>query len=357
MKEDFWTKFRSRKAALRYGHPSRSLRIILVTGNYGKTTTALLIREILAEAGQKVAVFTDGGSYVNAAPYISAYDENPESMQKALSTAKKQKCEIIVVEYTTKLARHAIFYNLSVETVVATTGQDLNKFLLDISPKFLVAPCDYKPDVSRVAAHHMVSFGVDELAEIRLASTKLYRRGTELNLVFDHHNTHEIATYLVGRANAMNVAAAIATAYVLGIDTTVFPDGVARLEKVAGNYDYVGTETPYDVVVDRAAQPESVGLVVDSARELAKRRLIVACDKVTSHDAAIEIIREHADRIIAVGSGEEVAGVERVADEMEAVKVATRAARQGDTILLLGPGYGAVVDGKVKAGILIEAAK
>ena len=357
MKQDFLAKFRSHKAALRYGHPSRSLQVILVAGAYGKTTTAHLIREILRESGKRVAMFTDGGSFIGDIPYTVSYDASAEALQQAFGAAKKQTCDVAVVEYTTKLARHVLIEDLSVEMIVATTEQGLQDILVGAQPNYLVVPSGYTAEGTGIAAHQVVSFGTDELAEVRLEHTKLYRKGLELTLVFDHHTSHEIASYLVGRANALNVAAAIAAVYVLGVDTGLFTEGVARLEGVHGNYEYLDVEAPYDVVVDRAVQPESVGLVVDSAHELARRRLIVVCDEEISHDGAIDSIREHADRVIAIGHGDDKAGIERVASEKEAVAIGLRAARQGDTVLLLGAQYGVVIDGEVRAKAFVEAAK
>lgn len=357
MKQDFLAKFRSRKAALRYGHPSRLLRVILVTGLYGKTTTARLITELLRESGKRVAAFTSEGAYIEDVPYMPPYETGAEALQQALAAAKKQNCDIAVVEYTTELARHVIVSDLTVEMIVATTEQGVGDVLPLVSPDYLVVPSGYTAEDSAVAAHRLVSFGTDEQAEVRLEHTKLFRRGLELTLVFDHHTTHEIASYLVGRANALNVAAAIAAVYVLGVDTETFAEGVARLERVPGNYDYLETEAPYTVIVDRAEQPESVGLVVDTARELTSRRLIVVCSEATSHEGAIGSIRTHADRIIAVGHSSSKAGVEYVTSEAEAVAVGLRGARQGDTVLLLGTSYGTAHDGILRAQTLVEEAK
>jgi UDP-N-acetylmuramoyl-L-alanyl-D-glutamate--2,6-diaminopimelate ligase len=357
MKQDFLAKFRSRKAALRYGHPSRSIQVILVAGLYGKTTTARLIAEVLRESGKRVALFADGGSYIEKVPYMPPYDNGADDLQQALSAAKKQLCEVAIVEYTTKLARHATMDDLAIEMIVATTEQGLGDILPSVTPNYLVVPSGYTAEGSGIAAHQMVSFGADELAEVRLASTKLYRHGLEIDLVFDHHTSHEVASYLVGRANALNVAAAIAAVYVLGVDTSVFAEGIARIERISGNYDYLELDAPYSVVVDRAVQPESVGLVLDAAKELSRRRLIVVCDESLSHDGAIDSIKSHADRIIVLGQGADTAGVEYVGSEADAVAVAIRGARQGDTVLLLGDSYAREKDGVLHAQTLIEATK
>lgn len=357
MKQDFLAKFRARKAALRYGHPSRTLSVILVTGLYGKTTTARLISELLREAGKRVATFTSEGSVIENIPYIPPYETGADGLQRAMAAAKKQNCDMVVVEYTTQMARHVSVSDLAVEMIVATTEQGLSDILPEVNPNYLVVPSGFAADNASIAAHQMVSFGTDELAEVRLEATKLFRRGLELTLVFDHHTKHELASYLVGRANALNVAAAIAAVYVLGINTETFAEGLARLERVPGNYDYLHTDAAYAVAVDRAEQPESVGLVVDSARELTDRRLIVVCSETTSHDGAIDSIRAQSDRILAVGRGSDKAGVEYAASEAEAVAVALRGARRGDTVLLLGTAYGTETDGVLRGQKLVEEAK
>ena len=49
-------EMKARAIAWRYGNPSRGIKLIAVAGNKGKTTTALLLNELLRESGAQVAV-------------------------------------------------------------------------------------------------------------------------------------------------------------------------------------------------------------------------------------------------------------------------------------------------------------
>ena len=56
--EEGYRKGRLGAVNVRYGLPTRNLKVIAVTGTNGKTTTCLLINSILKTAGYKTAMFT-----------------------------------------------------------------------------------------------------------------------------------------------------------------------------------------------------------------------------------------------------------------------------------------------------------
>src|SRR3989344_2148603 len=122
-------------AALRYGFPSRHLKVVGVTGTSGKTTTAEMFFKIFFEAGFKAA--TLNGLYFRI---LGASEPNLLKMttpgrfriQKFLRDAKRAGCEYVFLEVTSegiKQHRHkfikfyaAIFTNLSEEHLEAHGG-------------------------------------------------------------------------------------------------------------------------------------------------------------------------------------------------------------------------------------------
>ena len=51
-------------AAIRYHHPEKKLKVILVTGTDGKTTTSSLIYHLLKKNGYKVALLSTVAAYI-----------------------------------------------------------------------------------------------------------------------------------------------------------------------------------------------------------------------------------------------------------------------------------------------------
>ena len=67
--------------AMKHGRPGKKLNLIVIAGEYGKTTTAQLLRGVLIEAGKKVAEMT-------ASRFDEADFQNDlRALQKNLRTA------------------------------------------------------------------------------------------------------------------------------------------------------------------------------------------------------------------------------------------------------------------------------
>jgi len=117
-------------AAVRYGFPSRKLKVIGITGTNGKSTTVEMIAAILKEAGQKIALSSsirfeiDGESHKNN---LNNSMPGPFYLQRLLAEAVSKKCGWVIIEATSegiKQHRHrfinfwaAVFTNLTPEHI------------------------------------------------------------------------------------------------------------------------------------------------------------------------------------------------------------------------------------------------
>jgi len=141
----------------------------------------------------------------------------------------------------------------------------------------------------------------------------------------------------VGRANAYNVAAAVAAAYVLGVSIESFEEGIARLEYVPGNFEYLPLDRLYNVVVDSAHEAKSLELVVADAKKLAKRRLLVVADE-SVHETHYSSIKVNSSAFTAIGA-HDAPGINAASDLQTATEVVLRGAKQEDTVLFIGSEY------------------
>jgi len=117
-------------AAVRYGFPSRKLKVVGITGTNGKSTTVEMIAAILKEAGQKIALSSsirfeiDGESHKNN---LNNSMPGPFYLQRLLAEAVSKKCGWVIIEATSegiKQHRHrfinfwaAVFTNLTPEHI------------------------------------------------------------------------------------------------------------------------------------------------------------------------------------------------------------------------------------------------
>ena len=348
-------KVRARVAAWRHGNPSRALKVIAVAGDSGKTTTILLLSEILQEAGHSVISLTDRGCLHNGQPIAKHYDVSADALQHCLTVAKRKGVDFVLIEVSESLVATHVLPTLLLTMSVVTNDSPTAQALLNQPVDYTVVPSGFDVAGLSVAPHQAISFGEDLAAEAQIAAVNERRKGTEIDLVIDHQTKVSLATYLVGWANALNVAAAVSSAYVLATDRAVFEEGVARLERVAGNYDYLNVgDAPYDVVVDGATSEASLNLVVNTAKKLKKRRLLIVADSSVSGERYPELKRL-SDRLIVVSDAPELPGVERAEDSKSAFDLMKRSAKKDDLILLLGNQYAALEEGIPSAQRLIEA--
>lgn len=334
-------------AGLRQGNPAFALRVIVVSGAAGKTTTASLIAGLLREAGHTVDLLVNREVTFTSGVQAPTEFQKPNQLQKQLRQSRKNGVEFVVLEVSDTLLNSEILSAIPLDTVVVTTVNDAYETciekLLGYGANYAVLPHSTKAQRANhmaIADHQIITFGNDHDADAMIGPARLYRKGTEVHVTIDHQTNFTLASYLIGSLNARNVTAAIATAYVLGADTKTFEEGVAGVEQVEGNYQYVDEDEIYTVVIDGATQPSSLQEVVKSARALTKRRLTVVVDGIEIDDELLESLKNQSDRLIITAVDTTVRiGVEIANDAKHAIEIARRGARKDDTVLLVGPAF------------------
>ncbi len=326
---ELYRRGRAKFVSARYGNPAGVVRVIAITGEYGKTTTALLLSAILKEAGRS-AVRYQGDVSSESVDFAA-------ELQRDLKRARQTQTEFFIIEITPELVSSSALSGVTLDTVVVTSPAAEADALLKEEVNYAVVPDDYEAGMLAIAEHQIITFGEKETAEAKIDKTTLFRKGTEVEMTIDHHTSLTVATHLVGTANAHNVAAAVASAYVLGAALNTVEEGAAQLEQVDGNYQYLDGERPYTVVVDRAVTDRSIDFVVDSAKELARRRLVVALEASAPSEEMIKNLKKKSDRLVLVSrAAPTLPGVEVVESVEEAWIIVQRAAKKDDTVLLIG---------------------
>ena len=328
--------FRAKQAALRYGNPSRVLNVIAVTGDYGASTTALLLARILGRE-RTVAVFTNIESSIAGNPYEPSALGSATELQAALAAARKAGAGYVMLEMTEAISTEAILGTLEFYAVLAITESELSTDILS-SPtcEYAVLPYTSAADGQPIDSHKIIFFGEDIKADAYLEHVTERRGGTELTVVLDHHQRFELATYLIGRANARNVTAAVAMAYILGAPTETFDDAIADIETVHGNYERVVIDKPYRVIVDRARYPQSLELVLSTARALKKRRFLLVLGADFSDETSIGFGKAAADQVTVYGDASSDGIVVHEGTRDNAMRTALRGAKRDDTVLFVG---------------------
>ena len=382
--EEGYRRGRIRLVRARYGDPAKGLKVIAVTGTNGKTTTLNYINEILKEAGQKTAMFTtavievDGDRKIND---LNATVPTTDQITRFFRDARRAKADYVLLEVTshaldqhkldgvpilaavmTNLTQDHLDYHKTMENYAAAKGK-----LFAMNPQFIVLNRDdewFEFFDKYQAADQKITYGRHDDAEIRVTRTKLFKKGSEADLLLDHHLKLELATALPGEYNIDNLVAAATTAYLLGVDLNDIMEGVANLEGVPGRFERIDTGKDYDVVVDYAHTPDGLEKFLTAARAVTKNRVILVfgatgdrdkekrpimgeiaarlTDRIIltdeeSYNENPDEIREQVMRGIETGGGS--AKTTEVADRREAFQKALDIAKKGDTVLITGMGH------------------
>ncbi|MDO4773880.1 MAG: UDP-N-acetylmuramoyl-L-alanyl-D-glutamate--2,6-diaminopimelate ligase [Candidatus Saccharibacteria bacterium] len=382
--EQGYRRARVRLLSARYGNPSKHLRVIAVTGTNGKTTTCCYINEILKEAGFRTAMFTTalievaGEAQLND---LNATVATTARMQQFFRDAKRAGVDYVVLEITSHALDQHKLDGVPIEAAVMTNltqdHLDYHKTMDDyaaakaklfaLKPRFIVLNRDDKwfdYFDQFVAEEQKMTYGTHAEAEAKITRVKLYRKGTEADVVLDHQTHLELATNLPGEFNVLNMTAATTLAYLLGVKLQDIQEGVANLEAVPGRFERAVEELGYDVIVDYAHTPDALEKLLATARDIARGRVMLvfgACGDRDQSKRPImgEIAARGADRIFLTDEEsynedpEQIRrmlyeGIERaggaaktteIADRRQAIERALGAAKKGDMVLITGMGH------------------
>ena len=382
--ENVYRKTRIQLLSARYGWPARGLRVIAVTGTNGKTTTANYINEILKQAGYKTAMFTTavievaGESKIND---LNATVASVSRMQQFLNEARRSKVDFVILEVTshslhqhkldgvpieaavmTNLTQDHLDYHKTMEKYAAAKG-----LLFARNPRYIVLNRDddwFDYFDRYLAEEQKITYGKSEDADVRISDIKLYKKGSEAVLAFDHQEKSQLATYLPGEYNVFNMAAAASICYVLGVSMSDIKNGIASLEGIPGRFERATKDETYEVIVDYAHTPDALEKLLEATRNITKKRIILVFGACGDRDAlkrpimgkiaaklADEIIltdeesyNENPDKIrrdIYAGIEESKATnkTTEIADRREAIRHALNIAKKDDTILITGMGH------------------
>jgi len=393
--ERTYRKSRAKVVAARYGNPARDLRVIAVTGTNGKTTTVNFLNEILKEAGYKTAMFSTANIEIAGVQTVNDTNSTTATvskLQKFFHDAKKADVEFALIEATSHALDQYKFAGVPIEMAIMTNltqdHLDYHKTmenyaaakakLFKMQPRFIVLNTDdkYFDYFNKFeASEQKITYGESDLAEVKIKSFKLYKKGSEAKLRIDNNVALEIATNLPGEFNVYNMTAAAAGAYLLGISLQDIQEGIANLEGISGRFQYATSDLPFEVVVDYAHTPDALEKLLQTSKKITKNRTILvfgACGDRDREKRPImgKIAQDLADRIIVTDeenytedakqireeviagfskkNGKLPANIQEIPDRKEAIRKALQIAGKGDTVLITGLGHEVyrIIDGE-----------
>ncbi|HVQ24670.1 MAG TPA: UDP-N-acetylmuramoyl-L-alanyl-D-glutamate--2,6-diaminopimelate ligase [Planctomycetota bacterium] len=366
-----------------FGHPSRRLDTIGVTGTNGKTTTTFMLRSILTMDGRGTGLVGTLGAWIGGR-HEPLRHTTPDAieLQRLLARMVDENLAAAVMEVSSHALMQrrahgiafdaAIFTNLTpdhldyhgtMEAYAAAKGR-----LFEELSESAVAVLNADDPASRLyrlsTPARVLTFGLSTQADVTARISRLDGDGTRLLLVAPELGPPiDIHLRLIGRHNVMNALGAATAALALGLPASAVATGLESLPAVPGRLEPVCCGQDFRVLVDYAHTPDALEKVLDLLRPLTlgALRVVFGCggdrDRttrpvmgravaaradalyVTSDNPRSEDPEAILDEVLAGIPLERRGATVREVDRREAIRRACAESRPGDVLLIAGKGH------------------
>lgn len=368
-----------------YKFPDRDMTVIGVTGTNGKTTVTHLLKHLL-NGDQRVGLLGTI-SYDLGARTVPSFRTTPESLDiyGMMAQMRDAGCRQAVMEVSshgidqqrvrglnfgaavfTNLTRDHLDYHKTLEAYFAVkmrlfTGET------GAAPKVSVVNLD-DPHGEKLAAHlaahvpttRLVTFGESSRAAVRAEQVALNFKNTTFRLVWPG-GAMDIDSPLIGRYNVSNLLAAVATAWGLGRDPSVFLARLRAFKGVPGRMERIEEGQAFNVLVDYAHTDDALRNALGMLRAITPGRLLVVFGCGGNRDRTkrplmTRAVQDFADFAFATADNPRTEQIAQIFDDMRkgvsapekitwiddrrrAISLALDMAKPGDCLLIAGKGH------------------
>lgn len=375
-----------RMAPFFFDYPANQLRMIGVTGTNGKTTTTHMIRHLLMAQGKRVALLGTIHTLLDEEVRTAA-NTTPDvvDLQRLLAETVTRGITHVVMEVSshaisleriagckfdvavlTNITQDHLDFHKTFEAYVAAKKQLFTAIKpSDTDKHYLVvnAADPSAADIVKDCTAPVFSYSRSGAADITAANVRLGAKDMSFD-VTGGEETVRLQMAITGLFNVENVLAALSVAYHEGMPLESIGESLASFTGVPGRFELVEAGQPFTVVVDYAHTPDGLLNVIQTARAITEKHLIVVfgcggdrdrtkrpiMGKLAAELADIPVLTsdnprtEDPEKIlddVAAGVLPAVGQKQwwRIADRKEAIEKALALASGGDVVLIAGKGH------------------
>lgn len=363
-----------------WGHPSRSVTLVGVTGTNGKTTIATLLYRLWGQMGYKVGLLSTVCNYIGERATPSTHTTpGALELQALLREMVDEGCTHVFMEVSshavdqhriaglefdggifTNLTRDHLDYHGTVrEYLYAKKG-----FFDSLAPAaFALTNIDDKNGrvILQNCSARQLCYALHAPADHKATILEVYPDSTLIEI-----DGREVVVRLVGEFNIYNLLAVYATTLALGIDQAEALREVSTLRAVDGRLEtFRHTKRGYTAFVDYAHTPDALENVLTTIQELRQGTGQIICVVGCGGDRdrgkrpiMAQVSARLADKVILTADnprseevddilsdmrqgleGEALNRTLTIADRAEAIRTACMLAQSGDYILIAGKGH------------------
>jgi UDP-N-acetylmuramoyl-L-alanyl-D-glutamate--2,6-diaminopimelate ligase len=283
----------ARIAAAFYGHPSRRLKLVGITGTKGKTTTSYLVKSIIEAAGRTAGLIGTidyrVGNRIYPAPNTTPESLDLQKLLAEMADARAGYCVMEVSSHALALGRTdgcvfetAVFTNLAQDHLDFHNDMEsyfqakLLLFTALASGRTAVVNADdaASREIIGKTAATVYTFGMSEQADIRPAREIGHGIGGLSFSVRTPKGIVSVESPLVGKHNVYNILAAIGVGLSQEFSVDAIARGIKSMKAVPGRMEKVDEGQPFGVIVDYAHTEGSLAQLLEAVREVAEGRVI-----------------------------------------------------------------------------------
>ncbi len=385
-----WVTVRDARLALAllaaefFGHPSRDMLVVGLTGTNGKTTTSYLVNAIFEAAGTACGLMGTV-TYRIGPRALEATRTTPEApeLQDFMRQMVEAGCGACVMEVSshalalrradgirfaagifTNLTRDHLDFHADMEDYFAAKRR-LFQMLPEGAPAVVNAD-DPRGASLAASVGRPVTYGISKPADVTPGPLSFTLDGLRFE-ARTPQGTVRVQSRLVGKPNVYNILAAVAATTALGVPADAVERGITSLPGVPGRFELASAAgDDITVIVDYAHTDDALRNLLETARAMAPRRLItvfgaggdrdrtkrplmgmvaarlsdlviITSDNPRSEDPLriIDEVKRGAESETRQRNGR----VMSIPDRREAILDAVRRAAAGDVVLIAGKGH------------------
>ncbi|MFA6493143.1 MAG: UDP-N-acetylmuramoyl-L-alanyl-D-glutamate--2,6-diaminopimelate ligase [Patescibacteria group bacterium] len=294
-----WThKVRGFLAATIFRMPAKNIRVIMVTGTNGKTTTCHMIKEILKAANYRVAMATtidfeiNGKKTKNLSKMTTL---SPFALQKFIREAVNASCHWLVLETTSHaIAQHRIWGikpKIAVLTNITHDHLDYHNTYEEYrntkAKIFEMAETSIINMDDKSASYFLgtdlkkiVTYGLDK-PEKRPTKPDIFAKKIILEptgslfTVITPESQVAINLGLPGKFNIYNALAALSVGVEFKLNLELIKMALEKVTSIPGRMESINLGQPFAVIIDYAHTPDALEKIYETL-ELSKRGRIIS---------------------------------------------------------------------------------
>ena len=361
-----------------YGHPSRSLTLVGITGTNGKTTTVTLLYRLFNALGYSCGLLSTIANYVGSRRIETTNTTvDPITLNALMADMVAAGCSYCFMEVSSIGVEQdrvtgldfdlAIFSNLTHDHLDyhKTFAEYLRckKLFFDGLPADATAITNIDDRNGMVmvqnTAAKVVTYSCRSMADHTCRIMEESFEGMMLKI-----DGVEVWTRLIGQHNAYNLLAIYSAALAVGATQEEALLSLSRLESAKGRLENIRGPRNISAIIDYAHTPDAMENVLKTLRDIAPEKQLICLfgcggdrDKTKRPEMA-KVAEEFSDRIIVTSDNSRTERTEDImedirkgfspageakaifiADRKEAIRTAILTADEGATILLAGKGH------------------